>query len=219
VPPIRKLHQHANKVGLGYHYPPTQRSNPVSQPDAPAKGHTQHVRASGYVEAFGLGGSSGPTSSRSIDRDPSMARRSDSLAHADATQSGHLRTRAPTRPIHVKKRAARNPAGWIALIAGLAGWDRDCTLCLPPADPVRVQGHLRAPDDLVPDVARQVIAAGRLSAPVSGRGSEPRSGSKGRSRAGRMRAGPAAKSRPSRPPNGRPRPAPSPASRWTAPQP
>jgi len=35
----------------------------------------------------------------------------------------------------VKKRAARNPAGWIALIPGLAGWDRDCTLCLPRLPP------------------------------------------------------------------------------------
>ena len=60
----------------------------------------------------------------------------------------------------------------------------------------------------------------RVTAPVSGRGSEPRSGSKGRSRTGRTRATPAARRRRrSWPPNGRPRPVPSPAWRWTAPPP
>jgi hypothetical protein len=82
------------------------------------------------------------------------------------------------------------------------------------SEPVRVQDHLAAPESH--SRCDTPGRSGWLSAPVSGRGSGPRSGSKGRSTTGRTRAGPAARSRRSRPPNGRPRPAPSPVSRWTA---
>jgi hypothetical protein len=59
-----------------------------------------------------------------------------------------------------------------------------------------------------------------LIALVSGRGTGPRAGSKGRSRTGRTRAAPAATDRTvSWLPNGRPRLAPSPGPRWTAPRP